>query len=190
MVCKNCGNEVAEGRKFCGKCGKPIGSNEQERILRTCPNCGARTTADQMYCENCGTLLKEDKVTHNGRGAFVREFKFYSYYEGQPTLGVSKATGNLRLYDDRVEYEKTLGSAAGNMFGLAGMAVGRKSAKKDPIINYYYNDIANVKVGKYGGIYNTLVIIVKTGRSFSFCPAVPMSNQPSEIAELIKLYLN
>ncbi len=187
MICKNCGKELSEGTKYCGGCGT---STEASKTLRTCPKCGIRTTYDQMYCENCGTLLEEDKVSHNSRGAFVREFKLYSYYEGQPTVGISKSMGTLRLYDNRVEYEKSFGNAASSMFGLAGLAVGRKSAKKDPIVNYYYNDIADVKVGKYAGVYNTLVIVMKTGRSFSFCPPVPVSNQPAEIVDLIKLYLN
>jgi len=57
MFCPNCGSEVAEGRRFCGKCGRQIGSGAPEK----CPGCGAEIPVDAAFCGECGLRLKNDE---------------------------------------------------------------------------------------------------------------------------------
>ncbi len=48
--CINCGAEISDDAKFCGKCGE-----KQERPTKHCIHCGAEIPADFVYCEVCGT---------------------------------------------------------------------------------------------------------------------------------------
>lgn len=48
LKCLNCGNEIAEGAKFCGVCGKPVNQK------RFCTNCGTSLEAHLNFCPMCG----------------------------------------------------------------------------------------------------------------------------------------
>lgn len=198
MFCKKCGKELKENAKFCGACGMPVGMAEQKKQIKVCRKCGFKTTDDEMYCEECGTLLTTEvsKPINGGinerinGGRLLREYKGYSLYDGKPTVGVAKATGTLRIYNDRIVFEKVLGNAASGIFGAIGIAIGAGKAKKDPIVTYYYSNITKVEIGKYGGVYNTVVLINNDGRTVTFCPFTPGSSQPDEILKLIKKCMN
>ena len=71
--CKECGNELAEGAKFCGECGS--------KVLKpnTCPSCGAICASGMKFCTECGQNLnvsdspiegekKDDLVSQMERG--------------------------------------------------------------------------------------------------------------------------
>ena len=47
--CPSCGATVAEGDRFCAKCGTTLNA--------TCPNCGRPTTTDDRFCAKCGATL-------------------------------------------------------------------------------------------------------------------------------------
>lgn len=56
MTCPKCGNEVPEGKKFCGKCGTkledaPVVNN----ATNVCAKCGAELTPGKKFCGKCGT---------------------------------------------------------------------------------------------------------------------------------------
>ena len=56
MTCPKCGNEVPEGKKFCGKCGTkledaPVVNN----ATNICAKCGAELTPGKKFCGKCGT---------------------------------------------------------------------------------------------------------------------------------------
>ncbi len=56
MTCPKCGNEVPEGKKFCGKCGTklevaPVVNN----ATYICAKCGAELTPGKKFCGKCGT---------------------------------------------------------------------------------------------------------------------------------------
>ena len=56
MTCLKCGNEVPEGKKFCGKCGTklevaPVVNN----ATNICAKCGAELTPGKKFCGKCGT---------------------------------------------------------------------------------------------------------------------------------------
>lgn len=63
MKCPKCGNEVAEGKKFCGKCGTKLEINQNQNVQKAdaavCPNCGAPITPGKKFCGKCGAKLIE-----------------------------------------------------------------------------------------------------------------------------------
>lgn len=54
MFCKNCGNNVNEGSKFCRECGTEIISEPKIPKNNTCPKCGNWLNEGAMFCNNCG----------------------------------------------------------------------------------------------------------------------------------------
>lgn len=62
--CINCGAEISDDAKFCGRCG-----SKQEKPAKHCIHCGAEVPADFVYCEVCGTKQTNDEqfapVTEN-----------------------------------------------------------------------------------------------------------------------------
>lgn len=58
MICSKCGNEVAEGKKFCGHCGNPMTGSETKGLV--CSKCGAPITPGKKFCGKCGTPVSAD----------------------------------------------------------------------------------------------------------------------------------
>lgn len=48
-VCPNCKGQVAEGSKFCNRCGT--------KLINKCPGCGADITPGSAFCSECGQKL-------------------------------------------------------------------------------------------------------------------------------------
>ena len=75
--CINCGQELAEGAKFCANCGKAVNVENPttqrktvyEGELHKCPNCGELLEAFTTMCPSCGYELRG---TNNSSS--VREF--------------------------------------------------------------------------------------------------------------------
>lgn len=71
--CINCGQELAEGAKFCASCGNAVGASqngakEQRKTvydgeLHKCPNCGEQLGSFVTSCPACGYELRGTKVT-------------------------------------------------------------------------------------------------------------------------------
>ncbi|MBO4639513.1 MAG: zinc-ribbon domain-containing protein [Treponema sp.] len=56
MICPKCGNEVQEGKKFCGKCGTKLDTgNAGAASGAVCAKCGAPLTPGKKFCGKCGT---------------------------------------------------------------------------------------------------------------------------------------
>ena len=49
MICPNCGEEIAEGMKFCGMCGTPVA------LTKKCISCGTEMPVRMKFCPECGT---------------------------------------------------------------------------------------------------------------------------------------
>ena len=58
MICSKCGNEVAEGKKFCGKCGNPMTVTEVKGLV--CSKCGSPITPGKKFCGKCGSPVSTD----------------------------------------------------------------------------------------------------------------------------------
>lgn len=182
MKCQYCGNEMSEGAKFCSLCGKKVIEAEPAPAKRFCPSCGQEGKPDMLFCEYCGARLTDKarqapapgprpelKPRPLSSGRFLMEAGMMSYYSGEPTVGIAKATGTLKIFDDRVEFHKKMGSSAGAMFGAVGMIIAaNKMKQKGDLDIYRYRDVASVREGRYGGIYHTIVLVMKNGQVHSF----------------------
>ena len=67
--CTNCGQELAEGTKFCASCGKALDSNSTyqrktvyDGVIHKCPNCGEVLSSFLANCPACGFEFNSKKV--------------------------------------------------------------------------------------------------------------------------------
>lgn len=98
------------GDRFCSKCGTQVDGNPQ-------PN----PQPVNQYAQQAG---------QQSFGAQPKKYQMISKYEGEPTVGIAKATGRLCVYQDRLEYVKAMGNALASSFGLLGMALAVKQEQK------------------------------------------------------------
>lgn len=62
--CKECGQKLKDGAKFCGSCGERVReltneTNTERKVffdgeIRKCINCGSTMKAFALYCDSCG----------------------------------------------------------------------------------------------------------------------------------------
>ncbi|MBS6185497.1 MAG: zinc-ribbon domain-containing protein, partial [Clostridium celatum] len=58
-TCKNCGESLSEGAKFCSNCGTKIVTIENtEKKNKFCSECGSVITSDAKFCGECGAKAK------------------------------------------------------------------------------------------------------------------------------------
>ncbi len=210
MNCTNCGAAMPDGAKFCPMCGTRAPEPAKKKF---CTTCGSPIESGALFCEVCGTKVETPApapapqpplpkppaptpapapapVRPTPTGRLVSTLKMVSLYDGEPTLGIAKASGELNAYDNRIEFKKQMGNALGSTFGLVGMMAARSSALKDgQLMTIPVGDIAEVHVGKYGALYNTLVVTKRDGTKMTFCPPAPSSSAPQIIVEALVPYL-
>lgn len=186
MNCAKCGKPLAEGAKFCPNCGTRV---EQQQSIAFCSTCGEKLEPSARFCPACGVKVGRTDNTITTSGKLITSLKMVSMYEGTPAVGIAKAAGPLTVYDDRIEFKKQMGNALGGAFGLIGMTVTKSTVREDPVDIYPVSQIAQLRVGKYGGVYNTLVVVLRDGTTVSFCPAVPGSSVPQNIINSLQPYL-
>lgn len=190
MNCIKCGQPLAEGVKFCPYCGTRA---EQVQGNVFCTTCGAKLEPSTQFCPGCGIKVGQTTGqtvdnTVATSGKLITTIKV-SMYEGTPAVGLAKASGPLSVYNDRIEFKKQMGNSLGAAFGLVGIAVANSKIKNDPLDIYPVGQIAQLRVGKYGGVYNTLVVVLRGGTTISFCPAMPGSSAPQKIIDSLQPYL-
>ena len=177
-LCSSCGCENADGAFFCTNCGVRLeGGNPPVQAAQVQPE-PSNESMDGAKSEN------EENPSQQPVGeVLLKPAVKMSFFEGQPALGIASANGDLKVYNDRVEFKTTLANALMTMFGGSG-----KSSKGEPDI-YRYQDIKQVRTGKYGVGYNTFVIEMKSGKVVSFVPPLPGSRVPEELRALIEPYI-
>ena len=65
--CKNCGNQLHEGAKFCPDCGTKVENTPLQLTndVDYCPNCGKTVDNDYEFCPDCGTnLISQEPTKH------------------------------------------------------------------------------------------------------------------------------
>lgn len=85
MKCPNCGKEIANDSKFCDYCGlklnfasvsdisqeeishASVGSETDNKIKITCPNCGKAIARDSKFCEYCGAEITTVPKSKGGK---------------------------------------------------------------------------------------------------------------------------
>lgn len=199
-TCPKCGYVGKANEKYCIMCGTEL-SGSVMLAKRICPKCGQEAGADILFCEYCGTRIvsgteysdarKDSPLSGSrlkGTGRLLTELGMMSYYEGEPKVGIAKATGTVKIYDDRIEYEKKLGSSAGAAFGAVGMLIASNKMKKENGVKdtYWYRDIESVREGKYAGVAPMLVLNMKNGTVHSFAGTVNGAKIRDAIAQMTR----
>ena len=64
MKCKECGYELSDDVKFCGKCGMPTSSREKIK----CRECKREMDSNLEYCPYCGKSNSSRRDNRKGRG--------------------------------------------------------------------------------------------------------------------------
>jgi len=179
MFCGNCGKPIEEEAKFCSNCGtliQPATAAMPELALEK----------PEMAREPSATIAEEDF------GALLDSFKSMSKYIGTPVIGNSVASGTLLVYESALKFVPKWGSSLHGSGGLvraiAAVAVDLIDSTTDNGI-YLLEQISELKIGKYMGVYNTLVVSMKSGDIWSFCPPMPGSSIPKLIIALLKPYI-
>lgn len=198
--CEKCGAALKDVAVFCSQCGSPVtrGPETQAaqekpeaadekaavREFKLCPQCGKKAEADEVYCSGCARLLRLVTIS----GAELLRMNMMSFYEGEPTVGVAKATGTLVIYDDKIVFEKKMGNSLGGAFGLIGMSIAQKAVRENPVDTYLLSDVENVKESKYMAVMPMIVLTLKSGRVVSFC-GTANSAKIGQAAALIGEYM-
>lgn len=179
MKCQVCGTELAEDILFCSQCGSRVIAER-----KICPTCGRKSQPNEKFCPQCGTRMTENSVPATGR--LLMDMKIMAYYSGEPTVRFAKYTGNLKIYDDRIEMKRTFVNVAAAVFGAVGMAVTANKVKKDGAVRVYpMCDVSHVKEERYSGIYHTIVLYMKNGEVHFFVAVNPVSAKITEAVETI-----
>ena len=74
-ICKNCGNPLQKGAKFCPDCGTKVEDvpSELKNKIDFCPNCGQPVDHEEGFCQNCGTNLISQQPTEHV--SFLEKYK-------------------------------------------------------------------------------------------------------------------
>lgn len=78
--CINCGQELADGAKFCANCGKTTDNNTSSSQRKTvydgeihkCPNCGEVLGAFVVNCPSCGYEIRGGNTSSSAREFAIR----------------------------------------------------------------------------------------------------------------------
>ena len=104
--CEQCGNKISDTAKFCGKCGTPFSSEQDENISApaACAQCGAPLEEGEMFCPNCGakvgavSAVPAQTQGQAGSGGVLKAGTYVANIVGEEEVG------KLLLYRDRLEY--------------------------------------------------------------------------------------
>lgn len=186
MFCTHCGAQLPEGSRFCSQCGTPV-----EPVTAAQPTYTAPVYPQQPVYQQPVYQQPVYQQPVGPTGAFLMEGGKMSRYNGGGAVGAITGTGELNVYDDRLEFLKTSGDQRGYALGpVLGAVIAKNNAKKNPVDVYYFQDIASVRTGKYAGMMGTLVLELRTGKSVSFVPASSKNKKiAQELCDLISRYL-
>jgi hypothetical protein len=181
-TCPGCGHHVAAGLLFCDQCGTKMDQVQQSRpqSWNTVQQQSWNTAQPQPRPQTERMPQQTQEVPQVQKAAeaqYGADANVYmerprpvtvSWYRGDAKVGVAKATGLLSIYEDRLEYDKKLGSSGAAMFGLVGLAVSSSRAKKDGPVIFYLSDVASVRSSRYMGAFPSMVLRMKNGEEHSF----------------------
>lgn len=185
MICSKCGNEVAEGKKFCGKCGNPMGAAAPASAGGViCSKCGAPVTPGKKFCGKCGTPVVSTLSTGSGTAEMDGKsaemvqsagFIHWNILPGQ--LAVKIDEKDIMGYKDCKGFVVQDGTKA--VFFADGVLAGELAGGKYPFkdmgiqqdgaVKAFFKKIAGFFTGKgYSLIDNAASIVIVLIRDTSF----------------------
>ena len=185
MFCSNCGAQLPDHAKFCNMCGTPTG------VGGPAPQAGARQQnfRQETWPRDFGPVYRQPAAPPV-TGELLYQAEKVSRYNGGGAIGPVTGTGELYVYDDRLEFEKKTGDQRGYMLGpIVGAVIARNGAKKNPVDVYEFADIADVRTGKYAGMMGTLVLELRNGKKVSFVLGRGGKELAEEICDCMLQYL-
>ena len=147
MICSKCGNEVAEGKKFCGKCGNPMTVTEAKGLV--CSKCGSPITPGKKFCGKCGSPVSADSQTAAKAGKGQNEndltvssgFIHWNILPGQIALKIDEA--DIAHYNNVQGFVVQDGLKA--VFFADGVLAGELGAGKYPFKDLGVTEVQGVK---------------------------------------------
>lgn len=125
-----------------------------------CPKCGAHIPEKSKKCPVCSrSKLRSLTLPY--------KISTVAWYKGDTGYGISKATGTLTIYEDKIEYKKHFGNAFGSAIPVYNIYSTIK-ANTEPKEIFWIKDIVNVKERKYGVGIPAFVITMRDGNSYTF----------------------
>lgn len=185
MICSKCGNEVAEGKKFCGKCGNPMGAAAPASAGGViCSKCGAPVTPGKKFCGKCGTPVVSTPSTGSetaemdGKSAEMVQSAGFIHWNILPgQLAVKIDEKDIMGYKDCKGFVVQDGTKA--VFFADGILAGELAGGKYPFkdmgiqqdgaVKAFFKKIAGFFTGKgYSLIDNAASIVIVLIRDTSF----------------------
>ncbi len=180
MFCMNCGTQLPDNARFCRNCGAPQMEEPAQPVYQQ------PAYQQPVYQQPSGRGYGDGP---QATGALLMDAGKVTRYSGDKSVGAVTGTGELSIYDDRLEFYKKSGDQRGYMLGpIVGAALAANDAKKNPVDVYPYREITTVRKGKYAGIKETLIVELANGKCVSFVPASKKSD-PDDLVSLIEPYL-
>ena len=185
MICSKCGNEVAEGKKFCGKCGNPMGAAAPASAGGViCSKCGVPVTPGKKFCGKCGTPVVSTPSTGSetaemdGKSAEMVQSAGFIHWNILPgQLAVKIDEKDIMGYKDCKGFVVQDGTKA--VFFADGILAGELAGGKYPFkdmgiqqdgaVKAFFKKIAGFFTGKgYSLIDNAASIVIVLIRDTSF----------------------
>lgn len=185
MICSKCGNEVAEGKKFCGKCGNPMGAAAPASAGSViCSKCGAPVTPGKKFCGKCGSPVVltsstgSETAEMNGKSAEMVQSAGFIHWNILPgQLAVKIDEKDIMGYKDCKGFVVQDGTKA--VFFADGILAGELAGGKYPFkdmgiqqdgaVKAFFKKIAGFFTGKgYSLIDNAASIVIVLIRDTSF----------------------
>ena len=179
MICSKCGNEVAEGKKFCGHCGNPMSQASAAPVAKAgevlCSKCGAPITPGKKFCGKCGTPVAAAAPADNAELVQRAGFIHWNILPGQ--LAVKIDDKAILAYKDAKGLVIQDGTKA--VFFADGVLAGELAGGKYPFkdmgidqsagIKLFFKKLASFFTGKgYGMIENAASVVIVIIRDTSF----------------------
>ena len=147
MICPKCGNEVQEGKKFCGKCGNKMetdGASGSDGSSLVCSKCGAPITPGKKFCGKCGTpvgVVSTGSTTPTAEMVTSAGFVHWNILPGQ--LAAKLDEKDFEHYKDIKGFVVQDGIKA--LFFADGVLAGELTGGKYPFTDFGMQEAAGVK---------------------------------------------
>lgn len=181
MICDNCGNEVADGMKFCGYCGTKVGTVKADNVLpkeatADPQNPRQHVTFPATFEELFGDvpMFQNDNV--------LKTIDVVTWYKGEVKVAYGDATGKLSIYRNRIELKRITGKKKVTFYGIA-TKISTENVKNAAPVIFQMNQIAWVRESKYAGIWKSMILEMKNGEKHTF---VVGNKETQECIDLIR----